>query len=156
VDGRTLQQQQQQHASATELSEQQSVLGGLRILVVEDEPDTRVLLSKALERYGATVEACESASEALAALERSSFDCILSDIGMPGEDGYTFIEKLRERDAARVGGNPTPAVALTAYAREEDRARALAAGFQLHLAKPIAPKELAEAVASVAGRTSNV
>ncbi|HEX8633854.1 MAG TPA: PAS domain S-box protein [Pyrinomonadaceae bacterium] len=140
---------------ATEPAERQTVLGGLRILIVEDEPDTRVLLGKALERYGATVQMCELAEEALAALERGSFDCILSDIAMPGEDGYTFIEKLRKRDAAR-GGATTPAIAFTAYAREEDRRRALDAGFQLHLAKPIAPKELAEAVAGVVGRTSNV
>jgi signal transduction histidine kinase/CheY-like chemotaxis protein len=152
VDGRT----EQQQAGGGELAERQTVLGGLCLLIVEDEPDTRLLLCKALERYGATVEACESADEALAALERSSFDCILSDIAMPGEDGYTFIKKLRERDAARPGGEATPAIALTAYAHDEDRMRALAAGFQLHLAKPITPKELAEAVASVVGRTSNV
>ena len=145
----------QRDGDAAELAARRATLGGLRILVVEDEPDTRVLLGKALERYGATVEACELADEALAALERRSFDCILSDIAMPGEDGYTFIEKLRERDAAR-GDGQTPAIALTAYAREEDRQRALAAGFQLHLAKPIAPKELAAAVANVVGRTSNV
>jgi len=145
----------QQHADAAELAERQTVLGGLRILVVEDEADTRMLLGKALERYGATVEACESADEALAWLERSSFDCILSDIAMPGEDGYTFIEKLRAGDAAR-GRNATPAIAFTAYAREEDKQRALDAGFQLHLAKPIAPKELAEAVAGVVGRASKV
>jgi PAS domain S-box-containing protein len=142
-------------ASAGEPAGRQALLGGLRILVVEDEPDTRVLVGKALERYGATVEACELADEALAALERDSFDCILSDIAMPGEDGYTFIEKLRQRDASAPGGGAIPAIAFTAYAREEDRQRALAAGFQLHLAKPIAPKELAEAVASVVGRTDS-
>ncbi|HEY9404448.1 MAG TPA: PAS domain S-box protein [Pyrinomonadaceae bacterium] len=146
---------EQQQVGAAELAERQTVLGGLRILVVEDEADTRMLLGKSLERYGATVEACESADEALARLERSSFDCILSDIAMPGEDGYTFIEKLRAGDAAH-GRNTTPAIAFTAYAREEDKQRALDAGFQLHLAKPIAPKELAEAVASVVGRTSKV
>jgi len=146
---------EQQHASVAELAVRQTALGGLRILVVEDEPDTRVLLRKALERFGATVEACELVDEALAALEQSAFDCILSDIAMPGEDGYTFIERLRERVAAR-GGAAIPAIAFTAYAREEDKQRALAAGFQLHLAKPIAPKDLADAVASVVGRTSNV
>ncbi|HZG50908.1 MAG TPA: ATP-binding protein, partial [Pyrinomonadaceae bacterium] len=146
---------EQPHASAGEPAEQQAALGGLRILIVEDEPDTRMLLGKALERYGAAVRMCELAEEALAALERGSFDCILSDIAMPGEDGYAFIEKLRKREAAR-GRVPTPAIAFTAYAREEDRQRALDAGFQLHLAKPIAPKELAEAVAGIVGRTSNV
>ncbi|MDX6269216.1 MAG: hypothetical protein QOD28_439 [Acidobacteriota bacterium] len=149
-----------EHTHAGELAERQTVLGGLRILIVEDEPDTRVLLGKALERFGATVQACELAEEALAALDADSFDCILSDIAMPGEDGYTFIEKLRARDAARGdsggGQSAIPAIAFTAYAREEDKQRALAAGFQMHLAKPIAPKELAEAVATVVGRTSNV
>ncbi|HEX8129153.1 MAG TPA: PAS domain S-box protein [Pyrinomonadaceae bacterium] len=147
---------EQTHGNARELAERQALLGGLRILILEDDPDTRVLLGKALERFGASVEACALAEEALAALERTAFDCILSDIAMPGEDGYTFIEKLRERDAARGGAGTTPAIAFTAYAREEDRRRALAAGFQLHLAKPIAPKELAEAVAEVVGRTSKV
>ncbi len=145
---------EQLQGDAGEPARRRAMLGGLRILILEDEPDTRMLLGKALERFGATVEACELAHEALAALERSSFDCILSDIAMPGEDGYTFIEKLRRRTAA--SGGATPAIAFTAYAREEDRRRALDAGFQLHLAKPVAPKELAEAVASVAGRTSNV
>ncbi|HYG12474.1 MAG TPA: response regulator, partial [Pyrinomonadaceae bacterium] len=146
---------ERQQAGAAKLAERQAALGGLRILIVEDEPDARLLLRKALERYGATVVACELAGEALTALEHSSFDCILSDIAMPGEDGYTFIERLRERDAAR-GDAMTPAIAFTAYAREEDRERALAAGFQLHLAKPTTPKELAEAVATVVGRTLNV
>ena len=138
---------------AGELPERRAVLGGLRILIVEDEPDTRLLLGKALERFGAAVETCESVEDALAALDRTPFDCILSDIGMPGADGYTFIEKLRARGAAH--GGTTPAVALTAYAHEEDRRRVIAAGFQLHLAKPIAPKELAEAVAAVVGRTTS-
>ncbi|HEV2801616.1 MAG TPA: PAS domain S-box protein [Pyrinomonadaceae bacterium] len=146
----------QREGSANEAAERQAMLGGLRILVVEDEPDTRVLLGKALERYGASVEACELAEEALDALERRTFDCILSDIAMPGEDGYTFIEKLRASDRAQRGGEQTPAIALTAYAREEDKQRALAAGFQLHLPKPVTPKELAEAVATVVGRTSKV
>jgi CheY-like chemotaxis protein len=137
-------------ADTREPAERQSVLGGLRILIVEDEPDTRVLLRKALERFGAQVEAREQVADALAALEESSFDVVLSDIAMPGEDGYSLIEKIRSRD------HTLPAIALTAYAREEDKERALAAGFQLHLAKPIAPKELAEAVARVVGRTSNV
>jgi PAS domain S-box-containing protein len=136
--------------SASEHNERQAVLGGLRILIVEDEPDTRVLLRKALERFGAKVETCELAEEALAALDASEFDVILSDIAMPGEDGYALIEKIRAR------GRRTPAIAFTAYAREEDKKRALAAGFQLHLAKPIAPRELAEAVANVVGRTSSV
>ena len=137
-------------ASTRELDARQAMLDGLRILIVEDEPDTRVLLRKALERFGAQVETREHAEGALAALAESSFDVLLSDIAMPGEDGYSLIEKIRARD------HSLPAIALTAYAREEDKQQALAAGFQLHLAKPIAPKELAEAVAGVAGRTSKV
>ncbi|HEX8423843.1 MAG TPA: response regulator, partial [Pyrinomonadaceae bacterium] len=137
-------------AGGRELPPQQSVLGGLRILIVEDEPDTRVLLRKVLERFGAQVEARELAEEALDALAESSFDVVLSDIAMPGEDGYSLIEKLRAR------GHTLPAIAFTAYAREEDKQLALASGFQLHLAKPIAPKELAAAVANVVGRTTNV
>jgi CheY-like chemotaxis protein len=137
-------------ANARELSGRQSVLGGLRILIVEDEPDTRVLLKKALERFGAQVETRELAEEALDALDESAFDVVLSDIAMPGEDGYSLIEKIRAR------GNNVPAIAFTAYAREEDKQLALASGFQRHLAKPIAPNDLAAAVAEVVGRTSNV
>ncbi|HYP02110.1 MAG TPA: ATP-binding protein [Pyrinomonadaceae bacterium] len=148
--GETTAQGETRLEDAGEQNERQAVLGGLRILIVEDEPDTRLLLKKSLERFGAIVEACESADEALTALEASAFDVILSDIAMPGEDGYTLIEKIREHDTA------TPAIAFTAHARQEDKERALAAGFQLHLAKPIAPKELAEAVAGIVARTSNV
>ena len=137
-------------AGGRELSGQQALLGGLRILIVEDEPDTRALLKRALERFGAQVETRELAEEGLDALDESAFDVVLSDIAMPGEDGYSLIEKIRAR------GNPIPAIAFTAYAREEDKRHALDSGFQLHLAKPLAPRELAAAVASVVGRTSNV
>jgi CheY-like chemotaxis protein len=136
--------------NALELSEQRAMLGGLRILIVEDEPDTRVLLKKALERFGAQVETRELVEDALDVLVESAFDVVLSDIAMPGEDGYSLIEKIRAR------GYTTPAIALTAYAREEDKQHALDSGFQLHRAKPIAPKELAAAVVRVVGRTPNV
>ncbi|MGH9901116.1 MAG: hybrid sensor histidine kinase/response regulator, partial [Pyrinomonadaceae bacterium] len=126
-------------------------LGGLRVLVVDDEPDTLELLSTALARHGAEVTTADSAAVALAVLERSRHDVMLSDIGMPDEDGYALIRKVRALPAER--GGRTPAAALTAYAREEDRARALSAGFQAHLPKPVGPAELVSMVASLAGRT---
>ena len=124
---------------------------GLRVLVVEDEEDTRDLLVMALEQRGAEVTACASVLRgAHRAFDRAVPDVLVSDIGVPGEDGYSLIRKVRTRDA-RQGGN-VPAAALTAYARAEDRLRALDAGFQAHLAKPIDPAELVAAVARLAGR----
>jgi CheY-like chemotaxis protein len=112
-------------------------LTGIRVLAVDDEPDARQLLKTLFEQCGADVEVCGSASEALAALERSSPHVLVSDIGMPGEDGYTLIRKVRE------SGMKLPAVALTAFARTEDRFQALAAGFNMHVPKPVEPAELA-------------
>ncbi len=132
-------------------------LKGLRVLVVDDEAETRNLLSTVLTRFGARVTAVASAVEALTALfavpaaERPAI--LVSDIVMPGEDGYTLIKQVR--DMERIGEPPEapiPAVALTAYARVEDRMRALAAGFQMHLPKPIEPDELIAVVASLTGR----
>ncbi len=127
-----------------------SRLAGLRILIVEDEPDSRDLLVALLERCGAEVAATGSAAEAFDALKQRSLDCIVSDIEMPGEDGYTFIRRVRE--AERESGRRVPAVALTAYARTQDRMRALAAGFQMHVPKPVEPAELLTVVASLCGR----
>src|SRR6185369_4255378 len=104
------------------------LLAGVRVLVVEDEEDTRELLVRAMERSGAEVAAVASVAEALALLEGPLPDVLVSDIGMPGEDGYSLIRKLRSRGPER-GGN-LPAAALTAYARSEDRFQALQAGFQ--------------------------
>jgi signal transduction histidine kinase len=126
-------------------------LDGLHILVVDDEPDTRDLLATTLESCGARVTTVASVPEALSELDRARPDVVVSDIGVPGEDGYSLIRRLRAR-AAEQGGN-VPAVALTAYARAEDRVRALAAGFQMHLAKPVDPAELVASVAALAGRT---
>ncbi|HET9226053.1 MAG TPA: ATP-binding protein, partial [Thermoanaerobaculia bacterium] len=122
-------------------------LHGLRVLVVDDEPDALDVVSTALEEMGAKVDSVPSAADALAALHRSGADVLVADIGMPEEDGYSLIHKVRnlEGDLSRL-----PAIALTAYAGEADRRRALEAGFQIHLPKPIDPGALAEAVATVA------
>ena len=105
-------------------------------------------MSQVLGLCGAEVQTCGSAAEALDALRAGGFDILVSDIGMPEQDGYALMEKVR----ALPDGNGIPAVALTAYARVEDRVKALKAGFQTHLPKPIAPIELAAVVASLTGR----
>jgi CheY-like chemotaxis protein len=129
----------------------QPLLNGLRLLIVDDEADFRNLVIRMLGQYGALVKAAGSASEALVELEKWKPDVLVADIGMPEEDGYGLIGKVRALSAER--GGSTPAVALTAYTREEDRLRALSAGYHVHLAKPITGPELAAAVANVAGRT---
>jgi PAS domain S-box-containing protein len=128
-------------------------LDGLQVLVVDDEADTRALLTFVLEQCGAGVTVAASVAEALAALRRGAADVLVSDIGMPGEDGYDLIRKVRAL-APEQGGH-IPAVALTAYAKEEDRRRALLAGYQMHVAKPVDPAKLATVVASVVGRTAH-
>jgi signal transduction histidine kinase/CheY-like chemotaxis protein len=122
-------------------------LAGVRVLVVDDELDTRKLISTVIAQSGAEVTACASAGEALETLKTWRPHILMSDIGMPGEDGYAFIRQVRALPAER--GGRTPAAALTAYARDEDRSRALAAGFQLHLAKPFSPGDLIAAVADL-------
>ena len=128
-------------------------LKGLRVLVVDDEPDTRRLLRTVLEQCGSEVTTAGSAAEAIDAFIQSKPDVLISDIGMPEEDGYELIGKLRAAEAGHNGR--IPAIALTAYARVEDRIRALNAGFQVHVPKPIEPVELLAVVASLAGRTGN-
>jgi CheY-like chemotaxis protein len=125
-------------------------LAGLRVLVVDDEQDTRELLAFMLEQCGAMVTIVASARAALDAIAQSKPDVLLSDIGMSGEDGYKLISRVRSLDHKQ-GGN-IPAVALTAYATEEDRARAFSAGFQVHMAKPIEPTQLIAVVSHLAGR----
>ena len=127
-------------------------LDGLRVLVVDDEADARDLLGVILRGRGAVVDVVGSAADALDAIARALPDVMVSDISMPESDGYHLIRELRAR-GERDGG-ATPAVALTAYARSQDRERALAAGFQLHLAKPVEPDDLIVAVAELAGRTA--
>jgi signal transduction histidine kinase/CheY-like chemotaxis protein len=129
-----------------------SELEGLRLLVVDDEADTRTLLKAVLERCGASVVAVASAGEALAALKETRPDVLISDLGMPGEDGYTLIKKVRALSPE--DGGQTPSAALTAYARVEDRMKVLRAGFQIHIPKPVEPAELITVVANLAGRTA--
>jgi PAS domain S-box-containing protein len=127
------------------------LLKGLRVLVVDDDPDTRALLVMTLEQSGAaSVAAVASATEALGALTRLAPDVLLSDIGMPNVDGYELIRQIRALPAGE--GGHTPAAALTAYATPDDRQRALDAGYNLHISKPVEPNELAAAVARLAGR----
>jgi len=125
-------------------------LEGLHILVVEDEEDSRVLIATVLEHCGAKVTTASSVTEAYQALLEHRPDILLSDLGMPGEDGYSLIKRVRSLPPEQ-GGN-TPAAALTAYARVEDRMKVLRAGFQIHLPKPVEPAELVAVVANLAGR----
>jgi len=118
-------------------------LNGMRLLVVEDDPDTLDLLRFILDKCGATVATAASADDALTILENWDPDALISDLAMPDHDGYDFIAKVRARErSAKI-----PAVALTAYARVEDRVRALAAGFQKHISKPVDPAELVAVMA---------
>jgi PAS domain S-box-containing protein len=126
-------------------------LDGLRVLVVDDDPDALDLASAILGGAGASVRLCLSAPDALEMLQQWRPDVLVSDIEMPGEDGYELIRQVRALDAQR--GGKTPAVALTAYGRTEDRMRSLSAGYNMHVPKPVDPGELTTIVASVAGRT---
>jgi PAS domain S-box-containing protein len=126
------------------------LLEGLRVMIVDDEAETRELLTIVLTRRGAEIRACSSAAEALEAIKQWRPSVLVSDIGMPGEDGFALIKKLRALEAEP--GRNIPAVALTAYARSDDRLRALAAGFQIHVPKPVDAAELMLVIASLAGR----
>jgi signal transduction histidine kinase/CheY-like chemotaxis protein len=123
-------------------------LSGLRIVVVDDQEEICDLFATILKQYGAEVRAVFSVFEALSAIEMEKPDLLIADIGMPEEDGYTLLRKVRALESER--GGFLPAIALTAYASKEDGKRALAAGFQLHLPKPVEPDELVAAVASLA------
>ncbi len=125
-------------------------LDGLRVLVVDDEPDTRELLKAGLGQCGAEVTTAGSAAEALAAISRRAPDLLISDIGMPDEDGYELIRRVRELPAD--SGGKVPAIALTAYARTEDRLQALRAGYQMHVTKPVEMAELVAVAASLVQR----
>jgi signal transduction histidine kinase len=127
-------------------------LHGLRVLVVDDEQDICEIAGAILGRAGAEVRTCVSACQALALMDTWLPHILVSDIAMPGEDGYAFIRKVRARRTEQGGG--VPAVALTAHGRSEDRARALSAGFQLHVEKPIEPGRLVGSVASAAAHTA--
>jgi signal transduction histidine kinase len=125
-------------------------LAGLRVLIVDDEADTRGLMRTVLEKFGATVDEAPGAAEALAMIRERRPDVLLSDIAMPLEDGYALIRQVRALDDS---GRALPAAAFTAFATAQDRARALLAGFQAHIPKPVEPSELAAVVAALAGRT---
>ncbi|HEY3121080.1 MAG TPA: hybrid sensor histidine kinase/response regulator, partial [Vicinamibacteria bacterium] len=126
-------------------------LEGVRVLVVDDERDSRDLIATVLERQGARVVAVSSAGEALAAIGHEVPDVLVSDIEMPEQSGYDLLREVRALPPER--GGRLPAAALTAYASAQDRMKALLSGFQLHVAKPVPPGELVAVVASLAGRT---
>jgi len=128
-------------------------LTDLSVMFVDDDADSRYLLSLVLDACGAKVMTANSASEAFEMIKREKFDVVISDIGMPDEDGFSLIGKIR--DLPNEQGGTVPAIALTAYARAEDRVQMLRSGFQMHLAKPVEPAELVAAVANLAGRTRN-
>jgi CheY-like chemotaxis protein len=129
------------------------LLANLRVLVVEDDPDARELVAAILEDAGAIVEAADSAAAGFAAMRSFRPQLLVSDISMPGEDGYSLIRRVRALGVSE-GGN-IPSIALTAYTRVEDRARALHAGFTLQMGKPIRPVDLVTAVKSLATSTTN-
>ena len=128
-------------------------LKGVSVLVVDDDEDAREILATVLVHAGATVTKAADTSEAFAHLEHAIPTILLSDIGMPGQDGYAFIRELRRREPDK--GGRIPAVALTAYARSDDRFRALASGFQMHIAKPVEVGELLAIVANLAKQGSS-
>jgi CheY-like chemotaxis protein len=133
----------------TQVLDEQTNVSGLSVLVVDDEADGREMIRHLLEEHGATVSLASSAEEALSALGRHCPDVIISDIGMPGCDGYTFMSAVRKR------GMRVPAAALTAFARSEDRTRALNAGYQTHISKPADAAELLATVAALAHMSSD-
>ena len=126
----------------------EQTLTGIKVLVVDDDSDARDVLRRILVQHGAEVCVAKSAREGYSTLGTFAPDVLVSDIGMPDEDGYQFIKGLRSR------GVSAPALALTAYARTDDRLRALASGYQNHVAKPVEPVELVRTVAALVKRRS--
>jgi CheY-like chemotaxis protein len=135
------------------LSTARPSLRGLRVLVVDDDRDSLDLVHTILVSLGAEARACASASEGLKVVQEWRPHVLMCDIEMPEEDGYTFIRKVRALDWTQ--GGKTPALALTAYGRLEDRLRTLSAGYSMHVPKPVDPAELGVIVASLAGRSSD-
>jgi len=126
-------------------------LHGVRVLMVDDEADARNLVRRLLEDHGAHVVTAASGAEAFPQLAASQFDVLISDIGMPVEDGYSLIRRVRQLPGE---GSRIPAVALTAYARAEDHEKILQSGFQEHLAKPVDAGELLSVIARLGGKPS--
>jgi CheY-like chemotaxis protein len=124
-------------------------LHGVKVLVVDDQPDARLLIQRLLEEHDATVTTAASAAEALETVRQQTPDVLVSDIGMPREDGYSLIQRLRALDGEK---GQVPAIALTAYARVEDRVKAIRAGYQSHLAKPVQAIELVAIITSLIKR----
>jgi CheY-like chemotaxis protein len=137
-------------APSEETHEHAAPLDGLRVLLVEDDPDGRELFTLLLANQGAEVLSAGSADEALAALDAARFDVLVSDIGLPGRDGFELIAAIRARGPERDG--TIPAVAVTAYNAPGDREHILAAGFQAHIAKPVEMSFLVAVIASLADR----
>jgi light-regulated signal transduction histidine kinase (bacteriophytochrome) len=126
-------------------------LAGVRVLVVDDEPDSRKLIAQILEECDSQVKTASSKDEAIELLRKETFDVLISDIGMPAADGYSLIREWRAIES-QLGRKRLPALALTAYVRAEDRRRSILAGFQAHMGKPVESGELLAQVASLAGR----
>ena len=124
-------------------------LDNVHVLIVEDDADSARVFESLVTACGAKAAITRSVAEALEVHRRWKIDVLISDIGMPQEDGYVLIRKIREREH-RAGSHPLPAIAVTAYARPEDRDQALAAGFQVHVAKPVEPVDLLETIARLA------
>ena len=144
---------ERRHPSATGeavAAEPCASITGVKVLVVDDEPDARALVKRLLENCKAVVATAASAAEAFERLQSERPEVLVSDVGMPGEDGYSLIRRVRALGLER--GGDTPAVALTAYARAEDRVKAVMAGFQHHVAKPVEPAELIAMIASLSRR----
>jgi CheY-like chemotaxis protein len=137
-------------AALKETQSEQASLEGLQILVADDETDALDLITVELAQHGAKVTAVTNAADALKALEQGRFDLLISDIGMPKIDGYELIRQIRKLEAGK--DKRIPAVALTAYARVEDRMQAIVAGYSTHIAKPVDATELVTVVASLSGR----
>jgi CheY-like chemotaxis protein len=132
----------------THSARRDSSLDGVRVLLIDDHPTVRQVITRLLETWGASVTAVPGVSEALEAFGRERPSVVLSDIQMPGEDGYALIRKIRALPADR--GGQIPAAALTGLTGDHDRARMLRAGFQYHLAKPVDARQLVEVVATLA------
>lgn len=132
------------------LREYATLLEGVRILVVDDEADTRDVIKAMLNTCGSEVNCCGSAADAIKAIRDWKPDLMVSDIGMPNEDGFELILKVRKHRSKRT--RLMPAIALTAYASKDDKARTLAAGFQAHVSKPVEPEVLVKSIASALGR----
>jgi CheY-like chemotaxis protein len=143
---------QESVGKATQASSAEVRLDGIRILVVDDQPDARQVLTKVFERVGATVTSAGSVSEALSTLKTTVPHILISDIGMPETDGLDLIREIRSNGFS---AKNLPAIALTAFAQEADVQSALTAGYQLHVSKPIDPGNLSQMVSNLVGNAAN-